>query len=44
NTDMDIRLIVRTVGYYDISSFNRLFKQTYGMTPIEFRGKNIEYE
>ena len=44
NTDMDIRLIVRAVGYYDVSSFNRLFKQTYGMTPMEFRGQNINYE
>ncbi|MBR2037492.1 MAG: helix-turn-helix transcriptional regulator [Lachnospiraceae bacterium] len=39
NTDMDIRLIVRKVGYYDVSSFNRLFKQTHGMTPMEFREK-----
>lgn len=44
NTDMDVRLIVREVGYYDVSSFNRLFKQTYGMTPIEFREKNVDYK
>ena len=36
-TDMDIRMIIKEVGYYDVSSFNRLFKQTLQMTPMEYR-------
>ena len=36
-TDWDVRVIIKEVGYYDVSSFNRLFKQTFQMTPMEFR-------
>ena len=37
NTDKDIKDIVKLVGYFDVSSFIRLFKQNYGMTPSEYR-------
>ena len=38
-TDWDVRVIIKEVGYYDVSSFNRLFKQTFQMTPMEFRSE-----
>ena len=41
NTDNDIKDIVKLVGYFDISSFIRLFKQNYGMTPSEYRLSGI---
>ena len=37
--DTPITTIVKEVGYYDTSSFIRLFKQTVGVTPGEFRKK-----
>ena len=36
-TSSDIQTIIKTVGYYDVSSFNRLFKKLYGATPMEYR-------
>ena len=39
-TDMDVRVIIKEVGYYDVSSFNRLFKQAFQMTPMEYRTEN----
>lgn len=41
-TDLDIRTIIKQVGCYDVSSFNRLFKQAFDMTPMEFRNKHME--
>ncbi len=38
-TDWDVRVIIKEVGYYDVSSFNRLFKQTFQMTPMEYRSE-----
>lgn len=37
NTDKDIKDIVKLVGYFDVSSFIRLFKQNFGVTPSEYR-------
>ncbi len=36
-TDYDIKTIILQVGYYDISSFHRLFKLKFGITPNEYR-------
>ena len=33
------KLLIKEVGYYDVSSFNRLFKQSFQMTPMEFRSE-----
>ncbi len=38
-SDLDIRTIARQVGYYNVTSFNRLFKQMYGIPPGEYRMK-----
>lgn len=37
NTDLDIQDIIKKVGYYDKSSFIRLFKLNYGKLPSEYR-------
>ncbi len=42
HTEMDIKDVVKAVGYFDISSFNRLFKKYKGMTPTEYRSRNEE--
>ena len=36
-TDMGLREIMLEVGYFNMSSFIRRFKQLYGMTPGEYR-------
>ncbi len=41
-TDLGVRTIIKQVGYYDASSFNRLFRQAFNMTPVEFRNKHME--
>lgn len=41
-TNLDVRTIIKQVGYYDVSSFNRLFRQAFNMTPVEFRNKHME--
>lgn len=41
-TDLDVRVIIKEVGYYDVSSFNRLFKQAFNMTPLEYRNKHTD--
>jgi len=38
-TDMPVKEIVIKVGYYDVSSFIRKFKQLAGVTPGDFRKK-----
>lgn len=34
---LDIQTIARQVGYYNVTSFNRLFKQMYDVSPGEYR-------
>ena len=36
-TDMDVQAIAKSVGYYDVSSFGKLYKQNFGVTPTEYR-------
>lgn len=38
-TEIEVKEIVRLVGYFDVSSFIRLFKQNFGMTPSEYKRK-----
>ena len=37
--NQDIQSVALDVGYYNVTSFNRLFKETYGMSPREYRTK-----
>ena len=37
NTKLDIQTIVMQVGYFNVPSFNRLFKLKYGLSPGEYR-------
>lgn len=37
---LDIQTIAHRVGYYNVTSFNRLFKQMYGVSPGEYRSNN----
>lgn len=37
--NQDIQSVALHVGYYNVTSFNRLFKETYGMSPREYRAK-----
>ncbi|MNI22760.1 Arabinose operon regulatory protein [compost metagenome] len=38
--DESVKEIVQKVGYYDVSSFIRKFKQSVGVTPGEYRKQN----
>jgi len=40
NTDLPVKTIVSLIGYYDVSSFGRKFKNMYGDSPAEYRKKN----
>ncbi|WNQ09237.1 AraC family transcriptional regulator [Paenibacillus aurantius] len=37
DTDLKIQDIAQLVGYYNVASFNRVFKKHSGLTPSEFR-------
>ena len=39
-TDQTVENIAITVGYDNVEHFNRLFKKSYGMTPMQYR-KNV---
>lgn len=41
-TDFKIYEIGEMVGYRNTTYFNKIFKKTTGMTPIEFRNKSVE--
>ena len=32
-----VESIAASVGYENVEHFNRLFKKSYGMTPVQFR-------
>jgi AraC-like DNA-binding protein len=42
NPNISIEEIVETVGYSDTSHFYRTFKKYYGMTPIDYRNKEVK--
>ena len=37
NSAMTVESIAEDVGYQNVENFNRLFKQSYGITPVQFR-------
>lgn len=39
NTSMTVENIALSVGYQNVEHFNRLFKKTYRMTPVQFRNQ-----
>ncbi len=39
-TDLPLKDIVAAVGYSNVSSFIRRFKQLYGVTPRRYAGKS----
>ena len=44
DTDMSIKDLAASVGYYDTSSFIRRFKQIAGVTPMQYRRSKEEQE
>lgn len=40
NKDMEINELSEKIGYQNISYFTRLFKEKYGMTPLQYRKKH----
>ena len=39
-TNQTVENIASSVGYETVEHFNRLFKKTYGTTPVQFRRQN----
>ena len=39
NSSLSLEDVVAQIGYVDVSSFRRLFKQRTNMTPREYRGR-----
>lgn len=39
-TNMTVESISTTIGYQNVEHFNRIFKKTYNMTPIQYRNHN----
>ena len=42
NTDMSIGSIATSLGYSSTDHFSRVFRQTYGVSPVEYRKKNAD--
>ena len=36
-TDQTVETVAAKVGYENVEHFNRLFKKSYEMTPVEYR-------
>ena len=36
-TDLTVEAIAAEVGYENVEHFNRLFKKSYDMTPVQYR-------
>lgn len=41
-TNRTVESIAASVGYETVEHFNRLFKKTYEMTPVQFRRQNLQ--
>jgi AraC-like DNA-binding protein len=41
NTDMNIGSIAASLGYSSTDHFSRVFRKTYGMSPVEYRKANM---
>ncbi len=44
NTNISIDEISQLLGYSEPLSFQNMFKRNQGMTPLQFRRKNLRYE
>ena len=42
NTHKKVERIAEEVGYQNVEHFNRIFKATYGMTPVQYRSGSAE--
>lgn len=42
--DIKIADIAKKVGYNNISYFNSIFRQKIGLTPNQYRKRELEYE
>lgn len=40
----EVSEIAEKLGYLNLSYFSKLFKERYGMTPVQYRKKNIRVE
>ena len=40
DSGLKVETVAANVGYENVEHFNRLFKKTYGMTPLQFRSQN----
>ena len=41
NSDLSIKEIAHSVGYYDPLLFSKMFKKKYGLSPIGFRNRSV---
>ncbi len=41
NPDTPVNEVARSVGYYDMSHFTRVFKSMYNITPTQYKGGNL---
>ena len=42
NTDYSVEMIGQAVGYTNLSSFSRVFKEQAGCSPIQYRRKHVD--
>lgn len=40
DSQLTIQKIADVLGYYDVSNFRKVFRDTYGMTPQEYQEKH----
>lgn len=43
NPDISINKIIDSVGYSNSTHFYKIFKKSYGVTPIDYRNSNINF-
>ena len=43
-TNQTVETVAAEVGYENVEHFNRLFKKSYGMTPVQYRTGHTEPE
>lgn len=43
NPDISINKIIDSVGYSNSTHFYKIFKKSYGVTPIDYRNNNINF-
>jgi 2-isopropylmalate synthase len=39
NNTMTVQTIAESVGYENVEHFNRLFKKSFNMTPVQYRNQ-----